>query len=238
MQQVPGPGHLAGMEPTRHPPSRGADATSSLRRLLTVTAVGLLCACGSQGAATRVAARPAAGTASTPAATPVTVANAAPAEAPAAPATTATPRPTCTSSGPASASWVQPWSRAVGASPIVSAAASGDTLTLHFDRGTPAFETRPQGTPHFSRDPSGQPVTLAGSAGVAVVLRGFRGDGRNYTGPEALTSQGSVLLEVRQIGDFEGVVSWAAGLSAPGCASVTTTGSTLTIRFVPVGGKG
>jgi len=120
----------------------------------------------------------------------------------------------------------------------VSAVAVGDSLTLRFDQGTPEFETRPQGSPRFSRDPSGQPVTLAGSAGVAVVLRGFRGDAPNYRGPEALTSQGSVLREVRQVGDFEGVVSWAAGLTAPGCASVTATGSTLTIRFVPVGGKG
>ena len=173
-----------------------------------------------------------------PAATPGRVANAVPAEAPATPATPATSIQACTSSGPASPSWVPPWSRAVSASPIVSAVAAGDTLTLRFDQGTPEFETRPQDSPRFSRDPSGQPVTLAGVAGVAVVLRGFRGDGRNYRGPEALTSQGSVLREVRQIGDFEGVVSWAAGLSAPGCASVTATGSTLTIRFVPVGGKG
>ena len=154
------------------------------------------------------------------------------------PASPTTSPQACTSSGPASPSWVLPWSRAVGASPIVSAVAAGDTFTLRFDQGTPEFETRTQGSSRFSRDPSGRPVTLAGSSGVLMVLRGFRGDAPNYRGPEALTSQGSVLQEVRQIGDFEGVVSWAAGLSAPGCASVTATGSTLTIRFVPVGGKG
>src|SRR5262249_44692483 len=219
MQHVPAPGHLPSMEPTCHPPSRGSDATTSLMRwLLPVVAVGLLCACGSPPVATQVASRATAGATATPAATPGTIANATPDAAPATPPPASSPQ-ACAGSGPASPSWVPTWSRAVGASPIVSAAAAGDTLTLRFDQGTPAFETRPQGSPRFSRDPSGQPVTLAGSAGVAVVLRGFRGDGRNYTGPEALTSQGSMLQEVRQIGGFQGVVSWAAGLSGPGVAS-------------------
>ena len=146
------------------------------------------------------------------------------------PATT-TSSPSCTSSRPASSSWVPAPSRPATAS--ITAAAYGDTLTLRFDQGTPAFEIRTQTSPRFSRDPSGQPVTMAGSAGVAVVLRGFRGDIRNYAGPESLSSDGSLLRQVQVIGESEGVITWAAGLSAPGCANVTTSGSTLTILFVP-----
>lgn len=213
-----------------------------MRRLpLVLTVVGLLCACGSPAVPTQLAQAPAAGTAAMSTATQGTATNAAVAQAAAdAPATRATPataRPICTSSGPASPSWLPPWSRPAGAA-IVSATTAGDTLTLRFDHGTPAFEVRPQASSRFSRDPSGLPVTLPGSAGAAIVLRGFRGDTPNYSGSQSLTSDGRALLQVRQIGDFEGVVTWAAGLSEPGCASVRASGSTLTIRFVAEGGKG
>jgi len=43
---------------------------------------------------------------------------------------------------------------------------------------------------------------------------------------------------VRELEDFEGTVGWGAGLSAPACASVTASGSTLTFRFVATTGKG
>jgi len=68
---------------------------------------------------------------------------------------------------------------------------------------------------------------------VRIVLRGFRGDMDNYTGPTTFTSQGPLLLQVKSLGGYEGPVSWAAGLSRPGCASVTAAGSTLTFHFIP-----
>ncbi len=74
-------------------------------------------------------------------------------------------------------------------------------------------------------------MDLTGSAGALVILRGFRGDIKNYTGPLDLTAGGTVLLEVREIGDFEGVIGWAAGLSKPGCANVTSAATSLTFRF-------
>jgi hypothetical protein len=67
---------------------------------------------------------------------------------------------------------------------------------------------------------------------VKIVLRGFRGDMNNYTGPASFTSQGPLLLQVKSLGGSEGQVSWAAGLSRPGCASVTATGSTMAIHFI------
>jgi hypothetical protein len=116
--------------------------------------------------------------------------------------------------------------------PIVSAVAAGDILTLTFDQDTPAFEVKTQAGMHFMQDPSGKPVDLAGTAGATIVLRGFRGDMRNYTGPVSIISSGPRLLQVYEIGDFEGVVTWAVGLSGAGCANVTAAGSILTFHFI------
>ena len=141
-----------------------------------------------------------------------------------------TSTPSCTSSGQASPTWSVP---EPPSSPIVSAVASGDTFTLTFRSGTPAFTIQQLPSAHFQQDPSGRPVDLKGTAGVRIVMTGFRGDLANYTGPKTLDSVGPILLQVASIGDFEGYVSWGAGLSKPGCANVTTSGSTLTFHFVP-----
>jgi len=149
------------------------------------------------------------------------------------PAPSPTP-PSCTASGAASATWTAPDQRTATTPPIVSATVSGDTLTLTFDQGTPAFEVTPQASAHFTETGGrGGPVDLAGSAGVLITLRGFRGDMQNYTGSMDFKPGSLVLAEVREIGDFEGVVGWAAGLNAPGCANVTSGSSTLTFRFIP-----
>ena len=114
----------------------------------------------------------------------------------------------------------------------MSAVASGDTLTLTFDQGTPQFEITTQAGTHFLKDPSGLPVDLAGSEGAKIVLRGFRGDMSNYTGPASIASNGPRLLQVYKIGDFEGVVTWAIGLSGASCASVTVTATSLSFQFI------
>jgi hypothetical protein len=135
----------------------------------------------------------------------------------------------CTTSGTASGSETPT---------IVSAAVSGDTLTLTFSNGTPAFQVTTQPSARFLEDASGRPITLAGSAGVRIILRGFRGDIPNLTHvPTSLTSKGPVLRQVAPIGDFEGVVSFGAGLSSPGCANVTSNHSSLVFHFIPVNGK-
>src|SRR6266568_3611567 len=140
----------------------------------------------------------------------------------------------CTSSGQASPSWPATWTRSGSAPPIVSASVGQDTFKLTFDNGTPAFELTPQSSAHFNADSGlGQPIDLAGSAGVRIVLRGFRGDMDNYAGPVSFTSQGPLLQQVSSLGGWEGQASWAAGLSRPGCASVTSTGLTLTFHFIP-----
>lgn len=116
--------------------------------------------------------------------------------------------------------------------PIASAAASGDTFTLTFTHGTPPFQVITQEGAAFTEDPSGKSVTLAGTDGAQIVLTGFRGDQPNYKGEKKLTSTGPRLLEVAELGDFEGNVTWGVGFSGPTCAVVTSSGSTLTFLFI------
>jgi hypothetical protein len=116
--------------------------------------------------------------------------------------------------------------------PIASATASGDTLTLTFTHGTPPFQVITQQGVAFTEDPSGKALTLAGTDGAQIVLTGFRGDQSNYKGEKKITSSGPRLLEVAELGDTEGTVSWGVGLSGPSCAVVTSNGSTLTFLFI------
>jgi hypothetical protein len=204
-------------------------------------ALPLLVACSAgaaAGGATQRAATPTSSTSASAGTASTAPAAAAQSGSPAA-AAPSTPALSCTESGPASPTFppapLQPLS---GPPPIVSAAAVGDTLTLTFSTGTPAFEVRTQSDTRFAQDPSGRPVVLAGSSGIRIILRGFRGDRQNFGGEQSMTSSGPLLLQVMQIGDFEGVVTWAAGLSRASCASVTASGSTLTFRFIPESGKG
>jgi hypothetical protein len=136
----------------------------------------------------------------------------------------------CTTSG-AAVNWPSP-DTAPASAAITSVTAAGDVLTITFRQGTPEFEVAPQPDAHFTKDPSGQQVTLAGTAGVKITLRGFRGDVQNYAGPTSINSSGGLLVQVMEIGDSEGVVTWAAGVNGAACATVTASGSTLTFHFI------
>jgi hypothetical protein len=150
---------------------------------------------------------------------------------PASPAAASPIALSCATSGSASPSW--PSAQSASAPPhIVSAVASGDSLQLTFAAGTPQFRVEPQSNATFSVDPSGQRVTLAGSSGVKLVLLGFQGGMSNYSGQKLMTSSGPRLLQVGAIGDFEGTVSFGAGVSGPSCASVEAGASTLTFHFI------
>jgi len=176
-----------------------------MRRITLTLALAVLCGCG--------ASTPTSGQAGSPAASSVAI--------------------TCTPSGAASSSWLVPASASATSPAIVSATVAGDTMKLTFAIGTPQFRVEPVSSSHFTQDPSGRAVDLAGSAGVKVVLSGFRGDVTNYAGQTSITSSGPLLLQASELGDFEGVVTFAAGTSKPACANVSTTGSTLTFQFIP-----
>jgi len=140
--------------------------------------------------------------------------------------------PLCSETGTASSEWPLPQPPPSSTPPIVSATVSGDTFELTFAKGTPPYQLITQSGTDFAEDPSGKKVTLAGTDGTRVVLSGFRGDQSNYKGEKKLKSSGSRLLEVVELGDSEGIVSWGVGLSGPSCAQVTSQGSTLSFLFV------
>jgi hypothetical protein len=140
---------------------------------------------------------------------------------------------TCTYSGDASANWPSP-STAPADPAISNLNVSGDSLTITFIAGTPAFSLEQTTSSTFTTDPQGAQVTLAGTSGILIHLTGFRGDISNYTGAPDMTSPGPALLEVRKLGDFEGHLTFGAGLAKAGCAHVTTVpnGSSLTFEFI------
>jgi hypothetical protein len=113
---------------------------------------------------------------------------------------------------------------AVRVTAVRAAAQSGyDRFVIQFDGPVPQYELHPQPGSTFVQDPSGLPVTLQGSSGLALTLRDASSS--SYSGPTDLHTNGNVLREARQVGDFEGVVSWALGLSKPACYRVTTLSS-------------
>src|SRR5579864_3411237 len=145
------------------------------------------------------------------------------------PSTSSSPSPTaspvaCVTSGPASSTWPSA-DKLPATAAITSLSVTGDTVTLTFAQGTPAFEVATQPNAQFTADPSGQPVTLTGTAGVRITLRGFRGDVQNYTGSKSITASGQVLQQVYELGDSEGVITWGAGVNAAACTAVTASGS-------------
>jgi hypothetical protein len=108
------------------------------------------------------------------------------------------------------------------ASALVDAVRTGthagyDRLTIEFQNGVPAsVDVTPQNSAGFTQGASGQPVTLSGSAGILVTIHGAD-EHTAYSGPTDLKTGYSVLLEARQVQDFESVVQWGVGLSRSAC---------------------
>jgi hypothetical protein len=80
----------------------------------------------------------------------------------------------------------------------------------------PAFTVSRQASAKFIKDPSGMPVTMQGSAGLRIVLHGASG-ATSYNGSRDQIAKLPVVQEVEQLGDFEAVLSWGAGLSQASC---------------------
>ena len=80
----------------------------------------------------------------------------------------------------------------------------------------PAYTVSRQASAKFVKDPSGMPVTMRGSSGLRIVFHGASG-ANSYTGSRDITPSLPVIQEVEQLGDFEAVLSWGAGLSQASC---------------------
>ena len=79
----------------------------------------------------------------------------------------------------------------------------------------PAYTVSRQASAKFVKDPSGLPVTMRGSSGLRIVFHGA--SATSYSGSRDLTPNLPVVQEVEQLGDFEAVLSWGAGLSQASC---------------------
>ena len=80
----------------------------------------------------------------------------------------------------------------------------------------PAYTVSRQASAKFIKDPSGMPVTMRGSSGLRIVFHGASG-ANSYSGSRYITPNLPVIQEVEQLGDFEAVLSWGAGLSQASC---------------------
>lgn len=111
----------------------------------------------------------------------------------------------------------------IGVADVRVGAQSGyDRFVIQLNGPVPHYDVTPQSTATFVQDPSGLRVTLAGSAGLTVTLHGAQSHG-TYGGPTDQRPSGtSVVREARQVGDFEGVVTWGLGLSHTACVRTFT----------------
>jgi hypothetical protein len=86
-----------------------------------------------------------------------------------------------------------------------------DRVVFEFRSGTPAWSARY--VPRVVHDGSGRPVRLSGRAFVHVVFRGTRIDRASAGGPEIVrTPRFPTLVQLKEAGDFEAVVSFGLGL--------------------------
>jgi hypothetical protein len=92
-----------------------------------------------------------------------------------------------------------------------------DRITIEFSSLTStSAEVTSQSNANFTQGASGQPVALAGSAGLLITMRGAD-EHTNYNGPIDFKTGYAVLVEARQVQDFEGIVQWGLGLSKSAC---------------------
>jgi hypothetical protein len=92
-----------------------------------------------------------------------------------------------------------------------------DRVTIEFNNGEPGnVDMSPHDGTTFTQGASGQQVTLQGSTGLLVIIHGAD-EHTAYIGSTDIKPAYSVLLELRQVEDFEGTVQWGLGLSKTAC---------------------
>ena len=92
-----------------------------------------------------------------------------------------------------------------------------DRVTIEFKNGTTGtIKVIPQANPNFIRDPKGDTVTLLGSLGLLVVITGADNH-TTFSGSTDIKTSYPGILEVRELGDFEGKVQWGLGLTSSLC---------------------
>ena len=97
-----------------------------------------------------------------------------------------------------------------------------DRITIEFkDVRTGTIKVIPQANTKFVMDGSGATVTLAGKYGLLIKITGADNHTAFSGSTDIKTLQFPEILEVRRVGDFEGVVQWGVGLSSSACYQAT-----------------
>ena len=92
-----------------------------------------------------------------------------------------------------------------------------DRVTIEFKNGTTGtIKVIPQANPNFIRDPKGDTVTLLGNYGLLLVITGADNH-TAFSGSTDIKTSYPGILEVRELGDFEGKVQWGLGLTSSPC---------------------
>jgi hypothetical protein len=101
-----------------------------------------------------------------------------------------------------------------------------DRLTFEFKNSTTGtIKLIPQANTKFVTDAQGKTVTLAGKYGLLIKITGADGHTAYAGSTDYKTPSYPGMLEVRQIGDYEGTVQWAVGLSSSACYQATMMAS-------------
>ncbi len=92
-----------------------------------------------------------------------------------------------------------------------------DRVTIEFNNGEPgSVDVSQHNGTTFTQGASGQQITLQGSTGLLVIIHGAD-EHTAYSGSTDIKTAYSVLVELRQVEDFEGTVQWGLGLSKSAC---------------------
>lgn len=105
---------------------------------------------------------------------------------------------------------------------------SFDRITFEFTAGLPGYSVQYIDRP-VQADASGETVDVTGDNVLGIRFAGASGvnlDGgkvdRTYTGPKSFTPTSPAIAHLIQTGDFEDVLSWAAGVHGKPGFQVTT----------------
>lgn len=120
----------------------------------------------------------------------------------------------------------------------IATGAGRDALVVQFDDAVPqyALDANPGGVQFTGGGGKGGTFDLAGSYGLALTISNLNwtvAPGNQFPHGTDLRQQAPMLREVRQIGDYEGIVNIAIGLSRGVCPTVSLLGGppTLVIEF-------
>jgi len=97
-----------------------------------------------------------------------------------------------------------------------------DRITFEFKNGrTGSITITPQANTKFVRDAKGDTVTLAGTSGLLIKITGADNHTAFSGSTDIKTANYPGILEVREVGDYEGTVQWGVGLSSSACYHAT-----------------